>query len=38
MHVHGFSLLLLISISFREGFDKKEIEIATSFSIAMKFN
>ena len=37
VHVKGFSLLLLISISFREGFDKKEIEIETSFSIAMKF-
>ena len=37
VHVKGFSLLLLISISFREGFDKKGIEIATSFSMAIKF-
>ena len=36
VHVKGFSLLL-ISISSREGFDKKEIEIEISFSIAMKF-
>ena len=36
VHVKGFSLLL-ISISSREGFDKKGIEIATSFSMAMKF-
>ena len=36
VHVKGFSLLL-ISISSREGFDKKGIEIEISFSIAMKF-
>ena len=36
VHVKRF-FLLLISISSGEGFDKKEIEIATSFSIAMKF-
>ena len=36
VHVKGFSLLL-ISISSREGFDKKGIEIEISSSIAMKF-